>query len=254
MTRVAPLEAVLKRDRWMVLAGLAGTTAIAWGYLATIEGDMDGMAMPEMGAWSATDALQMFVMWSVMMVGMMLPSAAPMILLHAAVRRRRARRSLVFAPTGVFATGYVVAWTLFSIVATGAQWGLEQAALASPAIIGTSPYLGGALLIAAGLYQWTWLKHACLEHCRSPVEFLSRIWRDGTGGALTMGLHHGIYCIGCCWALMALLFVLGVMNLLWVATLTAIVFIEKIVPGGHLFARVAGGLSVAAGVYLVIMA
>ncbi len=252
MASATNLEAFLKRDRWFVLAGLAGATAIAWAYLVVMAGDMDAVAMPVVAPWSALDFWLMFVMWAVMMVGMMLPSAAPMILLYAAVSRRQRRRGHVFAPTGVFAAGYVVAWTAFSLAATALQGALEQAALLSPMMAATSPYLGGALLVAAGVYQWTPLKHACLENCRAPAEFLSRSWRNGTGGAIAMGVHHGAYCVGCCWVLMGLLFVAGVMNLLWVAAITAFVLIEKIAPGGHRFARAAGVLFVAAGVYMTI--
>ncbi|MCZ6845223.1 MAG: DUF2182 domain-containing protein [Alphaproteobacteria bacterium] len=252
MNGATNLEAFLKRDRWFVLSGLGGTTALAWAYLVVMADDMVSMAMPVVDAWSVADFWLMAAMWAVMMVGMMLPSAAPMILLYAAVSRRQRGRGHVFAPTGVFAAGYVVAWTGFSLAATGLQWALEQAALLSPMMVSTSPYLGGGLLIAAGVYQWTPLKHACLENCRAPAEFLSRSWRSGTGGAVAMGVHHGAYCVGCCWVLMGLLFVVGVMNLLWVAAVTAVVLIEKVAPGGHRFARAAGVLFVAAGIYMII--
>ena len=257
MDSATNLEAFLKRDRWFVLAGLAGATALAWAYLVVMAADMDAMAMgavamPAVETWSALDFWLMFVMWTVMMVGMMLPSAAPMILLYAAVSRRQRGRGHVFAPTGVFAAGYLVAWTVFSLAATALQWTLEQMALLSPMMASTSPYLGGGLLVAAGIYQWTPLKHACLQNCRAPAEFLSRSWRNGTGGAVTMGIHHGIYCVGCCWVLMGLLIVAGVMNLLWVAAITALVLIEKIAPGGYRLARIAGALFVAAGTYIMI--
>ncbi len=256
MNSANTLELFLKRDRGFVLAALAGTTALAWTYLVSIAADMDAtlisaMTKAQVAPWSVHDFWLMFIMWVVMMVGMMLPSAAPMILLYAAVRRRQRRRGHVFAPTGVFVVGYLVAWTAFSLVATTMQWLLEQASLLTPMMIIASPYLGGALLIAAGIYQWTPLKHACLQNCRAPAEFLSRSWRNGTGGAVAMGVHHGAYCIGCCWVLMGLLFVAGVMNLLWVASITALVLIEKIASGGHLFARFAGAMFVAAGVYMM---
>jgi predicted metal-binding membrane protein len=257
MESASNLEMILKRDRWFVLAALAGVTALAWAYLVVMATDMDDMAlgaiaMPTVEPWSALDFWLMFVMWAVMMVGMMLPSAAPMILLYATVSRRQRGRGHVFAPTGVFAAGYLVAWTTFSLAATALQWAFEQAALLSPMMVSTSPYLGGALLAATGIYQWTPLKHACLQNCRAPAEFLSRSWRNGTGGAVAMGVHHGAYCVGCCWVFMGLLFVAGVMNLLWVAAITALVLIEKIAPGGHRFARIAGALFVAAGAYMMI--
>jgi predicted metal-binding membrane protein len=171
MDSATNLEAFLKRDRWFVLAGLAGATALAWAYLVVMAADMDAMAMgavamPAVETWSALDFWLMFVMWAVMMVGMMLPGAAPMILLYAAVSRRQRGRGHVFAPTGVFAAGYLVAWTVFSLAATALQWTLEQMALLSPMMASTSPYLGGGLLVAAGIYQWTPLKHACLQNCR----------------------------------------------------------------------------------------
>jgi predicted metal-binding membrane protein len=252
MEGASDLEAFLKRDRWFVAIGLAGATAIAWIYLIVAATKMDGMTveslvMPVVTTWCALDFWLKFVMWAVMMVGMMLPSAAPMILLYAAVSRRQRGHGHVFAPTGVLVVGYLVVWTVFSIAATVLQWALEQAMLLSPMMISASPYLGGALLMAAGVYQWAPLKHACLENCRAPMAFLSRSWRNGTGGAFGMGLHHGIYCVGCCWVLMGLLFVAGVMNLLWVASITALVLIEKIAPGGHRFARVAGVIFVIAG-------
>ncbi len=257
MASATHLEAFLKRDRWFVLAGLAGVTVLAWAYLVVMAADLDGMAMgamamPAVAPWSALDVWLMFVMWAVMMVGMMLPSAAPMILLYAAVSRRQRGRGHVFAPTGVFAAGYLVAWTAFSLAATASQWVLEQAALLSPMMVGTSPYLGGALLVAAGVYQWTPLTHACLENCRAPAAFLSRIWRTGTGGAVAMGVHHGAYCIGCCWVLMALLFVGGVMNLLWVAAIAAFVLVEKLTRHGHLVGRASGALLALAGVYVLV--
>ena len=257
MAGATNLEAFLKRDRWFVLAGIAGATALAWAYLVTMAADMDAlpmnaMVMPAVAPWSAIDFWLMFVMWAVMMVGMMLPSAAPMILLYATVARKQRGRGQVFAPTGAVAAGYLVVWTLFSLAATALQWALEQAALLSPMMVSSSAWLGGGLLIAAGAYQWTPLKHACLENCRSPVTFLSRIWRKGTGGAVAMGVHHGAYCVGCCWFLMALLFVGGVMNLLWVAAIAAFVLVEKLTPHGHLVSRASGVLLALAGVYVLV--
>jgi predicted metal-binding membrane protein len=251
MEGTSNLEAFLKRDCWFVVAGLAGVTALACAYIVYLAGHMDVMAMPAVKMWSALDFWLMFIMWAVMMVGMMLPSAAPMILLYAAITRRQRERGHVFAPTGFFTFGYVIAWTGFSLVATTSQWALEQAALLSPMMVSTSPYLGGALLIAAGVYQWTPLKHACLENCRDPAGFLSRSWRKGTSGAVVMGMHHGAFCIGCCWVLMGLLFAVGVMNLLWVAAITALVLIEKIARGGNRLARIVGVLFLVTGAYIM---
>ena len=154
-------------------------------------------------------------------------------------------------PTMVFLAGYVLVWMGFSMLASLAQWGLHSLALLSPMMVSTSPILGGLILVAAGVLQWTPLKSTCLTHCRSPLGFLMTEWREGPRGALIMGLHHGGYCVGCCWSLMALLFVAGVMNLLWVATIAAFVLVEKVVPRGELVGRIAGGVLVLAGLVLL---
>ena len=261
MSRMAdssPLERVLKRDRALVAAALAAVGLLAWGYIVYLAGSMgamDGggmatmaaMAGPRWAAWGVADFALMFLMWAVMMAAMMLPSAAPMLLTFAAVNRRRQESSSPFVPTGVFLGGYLLVWGGFSLAATGAQWGLNAAALLSPsmALAGFSPLLGGGLLLAAGIFQWTPLKQACLRQCRTPLGFLTADWREGRRGALAMGLHHGGYCLGCCWALMGLLFVLGVMNLLWIIALSALVLAEKALPGGLWVGCLAGiGLAV----------
>ena len=268
MTEISPLESVLKRDRAVVLAGLIGVTALAWVYLFAMAAEMGemsqggvmgggAMAALQVRPWGGLDFLLMFLMWAVMMVAMMVPGAAPMILLFAAVNRKQRERGRPFAPVGAFVAGYIAVWSAFSAVATLSQWGLEQAALLSPMLVGTSPLLGGGLLIVAGIYQWTPLKHACLKHCRSPLHFLTHGMRKGTRGAFVMGLEHGAFCVGCCWVLMGLLFVGGVMNLLWVAAIAAFVLLEKVVPhgvlagrlGGLLAGRLSGALLVLAGLF-----
>ena len=210
------------------------------------------MAMPQMQTWTLVELVLLFVMWTVMMVAMMVPSAAPMVLMFANVQRRRQQQQRPFVPTSVFLIGYLVVWTVFSIIATFAQWGLHTAALLSPMMISTSSFLGGVLLLVAGIFQWTPLKHACLKHCRSPLGFFTAEWREGTRGALIMGLRHGSYCTGCCWALMALLFVAGVMNLFWVAIIAVFVLIEKIVPKGHWVSRATGLLLIGWGIWMVV--
>lgn len=243
------------RDRAVPLAAIAAVTAIAWGYLAVLAHGMAGMdAMAASGGsmalstaprpWTLADGIAMLAMWWVMMAAMMLPSATPMILTVATVNRRRRARGEPSVATALFAAGYLIAWGGFSAAATAAQWGLEEAALLSSMMAASSPMLGGALLVAAGLYQLTPLKHACLRHCRSPFDFVLNRWRDGAGGALAMGVEHGLYCLGCCWAMMALLFVFGVMNLIWIAALSVLVLAEKAVPGGPWIAR-AGGIAMA---------
>jgi predicted metal-binding membrane protein len=246
------------------LLGLIGVSLLAWGYLVWMALAMDmggmsamgsdgmaGMAMPRLAAWRGADWLAMFLMWAIMMVGMMLPSAAPMILLYDLVRERQEASGASLAATAVFALGYLAAWAGFSLVATSAQWALEQAALLSPRLASASPWLGGGLLIAAALYQWSPLKHTCLAHCRAPLFFLAHHWRPGRAGAFLMGLHHGLYCIGCCWVLMALLFVFGVMNLLWIAALALLVLAEKLAPSGEWLARASALLLAGAGVLLI---
>jgi predicted metal-binding membrane protein len=205
-----------------------------------------GMAMSMDMPWTAADVFFTFAMWAVMMVGMMTPSAAPVLLLFAGMVRGRGgtRWPLVVA---AFGAGYLIVWTAFSAGAALAQWGLHGSAMLSPAMSASSARLGGAILIAAGVYQLTPFKGACLTHCRSPLGFLLSHWRDGNIGALRMGIAHGTYCVGCCWALMGVLFVVGVMNLVWVAAMTVFVLVEKIGPAGAIVARVAGGLMIAAG-------
>ncbi len=236
-----PLEIVLKRDRVVVLAGIVAIAALAWAYTVHLAGDMGNMAMPNTQSWGAVDFATMFVMWLVMMVAMMVPTAAPMILLFASVNRKRREQEGPFVPTGVFLLGYVIAWTGFAALATVANWGLHTGGLMS-SMMGESgsSFLGGGLLLAAGAFQWGRLKSVCLTHCRSPMGFLMTGWRDGVGGALRMGMGHGVFCLGCCWVLMTLLFVLGVMNLIWIAALSGFVLLEKIALGGHRLSRVTG--------------
>ena len=240
------IESVLRRDRAVVAACLTAIAALAWAWLFSI----GGMAAP--ARWGIADFAVLFAMWAVMMVGMMVPAAAPMVLLFAAVNRRSREKGGPFAATGAFVAGYLAMWSGFSLGAVVLQWALQQAALLSPTMVSTSPALSGLLLIAAGIYQATPLKATCLEHCRTPMEFLSRSWRSGTGGAFVMGLHHGAYCVGCCWVLMALLFAAGVMNLVWVAAIAAVVLVEKLAPFGVATGRITAVLLVAAGAWIMI--
>jgi predicted metal-binding membrane protein len=233
------------RDRLAVLVGLGGITVAAWVYvvltarsMATDSAGMD--AMTGMRPWTATEFGLRLTMWAVMMVAMMVPTAAPMTLMYAAVARKAATLHNSVAPTFVFVTGYLSMWAIFSLVATLAQRALDQAALLSPMMVSTSPVFGAALLIAAGIYQLTPLKNACLRNCRAPAHFLSRYWRNGNLGAFRMGLRLGVYCVGCCWILMGLLFVGGVMNLLWIAAIAVFVLLEKTIPFGAVGGRFAG--------------
>jgi predicted metal-binding membrane protein len=245
------------------VGSLLGVSALAWAYLVHMALAMPGMeAMPEMDAmpgmdallrvraWGALDFALMFLMWAVMMVGMMVPSAIPMTLVYAAVARKAAREGRPIGSPHAFVGGYVVVWTAFSVAATALQWGLERAALLSPMMVSTSPLLGAGLLVAAGVYQLTPYKEACLDKCRSPAWFIAERMRAGAGGALRLGIDHGWFCLGCCWALMGLLFFGGVMNLLWIAAIAVFVLLEKLLPAGARAGRVAGVGMIALGVAL----
>jgi predicted metal-binding membrane protein len=248
------LEAALRKDRLVVAAGLLALTGLAWAYLAHSASVMPGhpgMAMADT-RWSVGQTAGLVLMWVVMMVGMMLPSVTPVILLFANVTRRRRLQGVIAAPVSVFVLGYLLAWTGYAVLAAMSQSLLHSAAQLSPAMASRSPLLGGGLLILAGVYQWLPLKGACLSHCRSPLGFFSSEWREGVSGALVMGFRHGSYCVGCCWALMALLFVAGVMNLVWVAAIAGFVLAEKVVPNGRLVGRMAGALLAGWGLWVAL--
>ena len=246
MTMAQPaLVRVLRRDRVVVLATLGVVALLAWTYLVLGAGvRLDAAPMVTAAApWTLRYAGVMFVMWALMMVAMMLPGAAPMILLFAMISRRGHPGVAALRRTTAFGFAYVCVWLTFAAFATGPQWGLTRMMLLSPAMTVDSQMVSGALFVAAGIYQFLPVKQACLRHCRAPTEFLAAHWRAGAAGALRMGLRHGLWCLGCCWALMGLLFVGGIMNLLWIAALALIVFIEKAIPRGKLAGRlVAVGL------------
>jgi predicted metal-binding membrane protein len=240
------------RDHAAILLALIGLAAVSWLYIYLQMSPMDEVAMPvAFSPWTAADFALNVAIWWVMMPGMMLPSAAPMILTFATVNRRKRTRGQPFVPTAVFTTGYLTAWGLFGIAATLADWGLEQTALMSPMTQRLTPALGAALIVVAGVYQLTPFKYVCLTHCRSPLAFVLHHWRDGQAGALRMGFDHGLYCLGCCWFLMALLFAAGTMSLLWMAAITAFVLAEKLFPAGQRIARVSGLAMIAFGLYLL---
>jgi predicted metal-binding membrane protein len=239
------LQCGLQRDRVLVITALVLVVTLSWAYVLSGAGmsmqKMPGMLMPMPGEpWTVSYAGLVLVMWATMMAAMMLPSAAPMILLHGTVAQRYPGQSKSTTASGLFALGYLCVWAGFSVVAVALHYGLEHASLLSPMMKTTSAVLAGSALVAAGLYQWTPLKQACLRHCRSPLEFLTTEWRQGLSGAFIMGLRHGAYCVGCCWALMLLLFVGGVMNLAWIGGLALFVLVEKLAPAGHWIGRVVG--------------
>jgi predicted metal-binding membrane protein len=253
------LEPLIRRERALMALGLAVTAALAWIYLVrsaaampamVADAEMAAMGMGDVHVWGVSDWAGLFVMWAVMMAAMMLPSAAPVILLVLGVYRRRGGPSARAAAV-MFVAGYILVWTGFSAIAAGLQVGLHRAALLAPDMRLGSAWLAGGVWILAGAYQWLPLKSLCLAHCQSPLGFLTGHWREGARGGLTMGARHGLFCIGCCWLLMALLFVVGVMNLVWVAALAAYVLFEKLAARGRAFPRAAGLAAAAWGVYLI---
>jgi predicted metal-binding membrane protein len=258
----ANLERLLRRDRLVVAACLAVTTLVAASYIFSGAGmgmtalEMS-VSMRHMGAaatnWTTGYALAMFFMWWVMMIAMMLPSASPVILLSAALNRRSASDVPPYGSAAAFTLGYLLAWALFSIAALVLQYGLERFGMLSMHMESVSTVLTGGMLLAAGAWQLSPLKNACLLHCRSPVQFLTRYRRHGTTGALVMGAHHGLYCLGCCWFLMILLFVGGVMNVYWILGLALFVFVEKVAGAGVLLGRLAGAGLLASGLYVLLL-
>jgi predicted metal-binding membrane protein len=248
------LESLLRRDRWLVGGALAVTVALCWTWIVSMARDMYG-PMTGPAAWMMTDRwnlthlLLLFAMWVVMMAGMMLPSAAPTLFLYAGVIRKSPEGERAPAHVYAFAGGYLLVWTTFSLVACVFQRGLANLLLLTPMMEARGRAVGGALLMVAGLYQLTPLKRTCLESCRSPAAFIARHWQRGVAGGFRLGLAHGAYCLGCCWALMLLLFVGGVMNLWWIGALTVFVLLEKLAPLGAQGGRLSGLLMVAMGLW-----
>jgi predicted metal-binding membrane protein len=250
-------------ERLLAAGGLMIISVLAWAFTIQMAGTMGGHApaagvmvehgvhhmtgrgvmhsamTPHLAAWGMEEIGMTFMMWAVMMTAMMLPTAIPMILAFMTVNRRRECGGAT-VPVGIFTSGYLSAWIVYSVGATVAQWGLLRAALLSPATLVSGPVLGGFLLIAAGIFQWTPWKDACMAKCRNPMGFLLAHWRPGNMGAFALGSRYGFYCVGCCWLLMALSFALGVMNLLWMAAITVFMLLEKISPAGRFISRAAG--------------
>jgi predicted metal-binding membrane protein len=262
------LAVALRRERIVILIALLLVAALAWVWVVREAARMAAMNMPAMqgvrmshmqmmspawAPWSATLAAYLFTMWFVMMIGMMTPSAAPMVLVYMGVARQAATRGHRFASAAWFFAGYLAAWAAFSLLATLAQWWLESSALMTPAMQAGSTWIGAGVLIAAGVYQWLPLKDACLAHCRAPLVFIQHHggFKPGAGAALRLGFVHGLYCVGCCWLLMLLLFVGGVMNLLWIAGLMILVLLEKLAPAAKWITRGAGILAIGAGLCLL---
>jgi len=243
------LAAVPTRDRYIILGCLAIITGLSWAYLVHLAIHpsseleyarmMAAMGMAVDRPWTAVDGVLTFAMWAVMMVGMMSGSAAPMLLFFAGAQAKRQTRG-GSSHVLLFGLGYLAVWAGFSAMATFTQWTLQRASLLSDTLAASKPGVATVIVVIAGVYQLTPFKSACLSHCRSPLGFLMTRWREGATGAFRMGATHGLFCLGCCWALMIVLFAVGVMNLAWVAALTVLVLIEKLAPAGFVLSRVSG--------------
>ena len=251
------LEVALRHDRAPMAVIVILVPVVSWTWIVLMARDMYGpmtgsSAWMMTSVWDARHVFLLWAMWAVMMAGMMLPSAWPTLLLYGAVARRRGREPEVARQIYALAAGYLIVWSLFSVLATALQRLLASLLVLSPMMELTSPVAGAMTLLVAGVFQLTPLKHACLRTCQSPLGFLMRRWRRGGAGALRMGLEHGLYCLGCCWALMLLLFVGGVMNLVVIAALTAFVAVEKLSPFGAQSARVSGALLIGIAIWMFV--
>jgi len=257
------IESLLRRDRLIICIGLASITAVAWLYILDLANRMSGMdmtgaavvkaaAVPNVLSWNLRGFILTFIMWTIMMIAMMTPSTAPIVLQFASIHRERRNQHAIVSVIIFFVFGYFLVWTLFSALATVAQSWLHSVELLSPEMVMMSRTAGGVVLAVAGLFQWTSLKHRCLNNCRSPVGFFLNEWREGPAGAVAMGMKHGGDCLACCFLLMATLFVAGVMNLVWVGVLAGLVLVEKLSTAGPVIARTVGAAMVAWGAWMIV--
>jgi predicted metal-binding membrane protein len=249
------MESLLQREQMLAFSCLAMVILISWAYmLHHMSGEMSGSGMEITVACLAHRGpgtiAHSFIMWTIMMVAMMFPSATPMILMFTIVNQQQGKTQRPLMPTGLFVLGYFLVWTVYSALASMVQWGFHTSALLSHNLAITSPLLGGVFLVAAGVFQWTPFREACMAKCRSPLGFLMAEWREGRLGALVMGLKHGLNCVGCCWLLMLLSFVLGIMNILWMALVTVFMLGEKAYPGSQWVSRATGLVLVAWGLWI----
>jgi predicted metal-binding membrane protein len=249
------VTSVLKQDRTVLVIGIVVIIVMSWGYMFYLAGTMNSVSMnmvnPVMDRWDFPELIFLFTMWTVMMIAMMMPSATPMLLTFSKIKRQNIRFPSLLLATLIFLLGYLAVWTAFSLLAALIQWYLHNISILSDMMVSNNPLFGGILLVFAGVFQFTPLKKACLNHCRSPLGFLLNEWKDGKLGAFSMGFNHGLYCVGCCWLLMALLFVTGVMNLMWVAIIAVFVLMEKIIPSDKLLSHTAGTIIILYGIWLV---
>lgn len=254
------IEYILKRDRYIIISSMAVMSLLAWFYMVYLYKQMEQMnmdslffAMPMTAHWTGTDFALMFLMWVVMMIAMMTPSVAPLILIFARVNRQRQQQQSPYIKTAYLLTGYFLVWAGFSFIATFLQWTLQQVSMLNPEMVTTSKVLSSLILITAGIFQFSSLKNKCLKYCRSPLEFIYHNWKEGKNGAIKMGIENGIYCVGCCWILMTLLFVTGIMNILWVALIAIFVLIEKIASNPKWISSISGIILIAYGGVLLII-
>lgn len=250
------MEGLLQREQLLAFYCLAVVILISWAYMLHMAWGMSGagteITLACLMRWGPGDISYSFIMWATMMVAMMFPSATPMILMFTIVNQQQGETQRPLIPTGLFVLGYFLVWTAYSALAAMAQWGLHVTALLSHNLVITSPLLGGVLLVAAGIFQWTPFRDACMSKCRSPLGFLMAEWREGRPGALIMGLKHGLNCVGCCWLLMLLSFVLGIMNMVWMAIVTIFMLVEKAYPGSQWVSRTTGLILVGWGLWIAV--
>ncbi len=247
MSYETSIERIIKRDRLIIIFSLIGIVLLAWMYLFYLYLSMKNInlrlavSMPQTKYWSSVDFVFVFLMWGVMMVAMMVPSAAPMVIMFSTISRKRREQEAPFVSTGIFLSGYLVAWAFYSALATLGQWLLHTASLLSPMMMMISnPILTGILLLIVGIFQFTPIKYVCLTHCQSPFEFILNKWKEGRRGAFIMGISNGNYCVTCCWALMSLLFVVGIMNIIWIAIIAVFILAEKLVITNRQISRLSG--------------
>ncbi|KGK00574.1 DUF2182 domain-containing protein [Thalassotalea sp. ND16A] len=230
-------------NRIMVLATILLCIYFSWYYM------LYGMTMnmEPVATWTTYDIALLFLMWAIMMAGMMLPSAIPVILLVEKISQKRKQHNSNYTPPMFFSLGYILAWASYSLLITLLQWWFHHLALLTPMMDSADATFSYAILIIAGIYQFTPFKQRCLQLCRSPLAVLNSHFKEGKLNAIYLGLHHGSYCVGCCWFLMAILFVSGVMNLTWILLLTIMVMIEKAFPKGEIMSKVFGVMLILLG-------
>lgn len=252
------LEAALKKDRLILIIALILLCAISWYYIIYLYNQMYPMnmdaflfAMPMSPEWTLVDFALLFLMWFVMMIAMMIPSVAPLILIFSMVNRKSKQTANPFVPSHYLLAGYLIIWAIFSLLATVLQWLFQNLNWLNPDMVVTNKTVGGIILILAGVFQFTPLKRQCLKYCQTPVSFIHTHWKEGRAGALQMGIKNGMYCLGCCWVLMLLLFVSGIMNLLWIVLISLFVLIEKLFPRFKLVSWLAGAALILYGVWVM---